>query len=345
MNLIESYNGDDNVYYNIRISDTEENNVAQFSSERVQPILQNPSHYELAVARFTVPATKLPIMFFKTGNAADGYDPDEKYTLTMSFDGLDVVETLIHIPTEFPKALYGKPTIWSYQDFLDSLNLAFINVFNTLKTAKPLAPPTAPPFMIFNQTTERFSLYAPQEYDIATNTIKIYFNKELARLFDTFQNIYDNTLPINKRWQYIVKNNNLNTTQHNGQPYYIMYQDSETLYLWNEIQSIQFETNSIPVNPEFMPFQTNVIRQILTDFEPESTSPSRQVIQFYPQGEMRYYDLKSNYPLKRIDLNVSWTDRKGNTQPIYVSDEDPLTVKLKFRKKKYQNKNDLTFHQ
>jgi hypothetical protein len=335
MNLVESYTGSDNVYYNIRISNNEDRNIARFSAERVQPILENPSHYELTVARFTVPASKLPIMFFQNGNAADGYGVNEKYTVTMSYDGVDITETLQHKQTEFPSSLYGKPTVWSYQDFLDVLNESLVNVFTALKLAKPLAPPTAPPFMVYRNSLETFEFYAPEEYNSNTSTIQVYFNKELARLFDTFQNIYHGDNSTEKRWEYLFKDTYTNSTLYNGQPYYIMYQDSSTLYLWNEIQSIQFETSSIPVNPEFMATQRNVIRQVLTDFEPESTSPSRQVIQFYPQGELRYYDLNSSYPLKRIDLNVSWTDRKGNAQPVYVSDEDPLTVKLKFRKKKF----------
>jgi hypothetical protein len=339
MSLVDAHHGNDSEYYNIRITDVGGTRVASFNEERVTPILANPSQYELAVVRFSVPAQKLPIMFFRTGEEKDGYDADEFYSVTMSYDGVDVTKQLVHVSTESPNDLYGKPTVWSYNDFLASLNNAFNSAFADLKAAKPLAPPTAPPLMHFNHVTKLFSLYAPEEYlTTGPPTIEIFFNRELSRLFDTFQNVYYGDNPEAKRWHYVVYDLVLNHLEINGNNYLAMTQDDSTLYLWNEIQSLQFSTNSIPVNPEFLSAQKNVTRRVITDFEPESTAPSREVIQYYPQGPLRFYDLKSSYPLKGIDLRVEWTDRKGVNRPVYVSDEDPLTVKLLFRKRKFGNR-------
>jgi hypothetical protein len=329
-------NEPDNIYYNVKIDGVgERENTARFSETRVQAVLENPTEYELAVVRFSVPSRIVPIMFFRDGNPANGYTPEQRYTVTMSFDGVDETIQLSHIITELPKPLYGQPTIWTYASFIQSLNQALIECFANLKALKPAAPPTAPPFMSYFQTSERFSLYAPIEYDTdGPPTIDLYFNPELERLFDSMQIIYNRDEPDAKRFKYIIRSNNLNLTTHLGNPYYIMYQDSTSLFLWNEIQSLQFETNSIPVNPEYLSSQKNIIRRVITDFEPASNAPSAQVIQYFPQGPLRFYDLNSSYPLKQIDLNVSWIDRKGITRPIYVREEDPLTVKLRFRKKK-----------
>ena len=327
---------DENVYYNIRLVGKEgKDTIARFNETRVEPILDNPSKYELAVVRFSVPSRKIPIMFFRDGDPANGYTPQQKYTITMSFDGVDKTVQLTHVNNEFPTFLYKKPTIWSYGQFMESMNRAFTEVFSEIKAEKPLAPPTMPPFMIFSNLTSRFALYAPTSYDSnGPPTINIYFNSELERLFDAFQMVYDSNQPSTKRWHYIIKDTNTNGTVHNGNPYYIMKQDTSTLYLWNEIQSLQFETNSIPVNPEMLSSQTNIISRVITDFEPISGAPSRDVIQFFPAGPLRYYDLKSESPMKQMDLSITWRDRKGNTYPIYVNEEDPLTIKLKFRKKK-----------
>lgn len=341
MNLIESFGGNPTEYYNVRMEGGGGSNIADFSEERVRPVLDNPAHYELAVARFSVPAQKLPIMFFRDGDPANGYGEHDLYTITMSFDGVDVTKTLVHLQTEFPTNLYNRPTVWSYNDFLSSMNDAYAEAFAELKALKPLAPPTAPPFMVFNQATERFSFYAPEEYITgATPTIEIFFNNVLSRLFDTFQTVYHGDNPREKRWHYWVRDNHTNRTIYNGQNYLIMHQDGSTLYLWNEIQSIQFLTSSIPVNPEFESAQRNVTRKVLTDFEPLSGSPGRDVIQYFPQGPLRWYGLNSNYPLRAIDLHVRWIDREGNSWPIYVSTIDPLTVKLQFRKKKFADAAD-----
>jgi len=339
MSLVDAHHGNDSEYYNIRIGSVNGDQIARFGEERVTPILANPSQYELAVVRFSVPAQKLPIMFFRTGEEKDGYLPGEQYSVTMSFDGVDVTRQLIHVNTEFPAGthLYGKPTVWAYNDFLESLNNAFDDVFADMKTAKPLAPPTAPPFMHFNHISKLFTLNAPVEYltDGVVPTIEIFFNRELARLFDMFQNRYHAENNNLKRWHYVVHDHILNHKTINGNDYLSMTQDDSTLYLWNELQSIQFQTSSIPVNPEFLSSQKNVTSRVITDFEPESTAPSREVIQYYPQGPLRFYDLKSSFPLSSIDLKVEWVDRKGVNRPVYVSEEDPLTVKLLFRKRKF----------
>ena len=55
--------------------------------------------------------------------------------------------------------------IYTFQQFIDSINTALQTSFTNLKTAFPVAPPTEAPFIVFNHETDIFSLYTQQLYD------------------------------------------------------------------------------------------------------------------------------------------------------------------------------------
>jgi hypothetical protein len=324
---------DDHIYYNIRIQPSERGSMpARYSETRVQPIIEDPSRYEMAVVRFSVPMLNMPILFFRDGTAANGWTPDQAYYVTLSFDGYDAQQQLVWLPNTNGAMLYGKPDVWHYNEMLGFLNTALAAAFVDLKANKPLAPPTQAPFVTFDQDAGLFTLWAEQLYDSdGPPTATIYFNSELFRLFSTLQ-IIGNFDEERKENIILVRNRNNNSGVHLGQPYYQMTQESSTLSLWGDLRSLQFQTSSIPVNPEYLPGQTNQVRRVITDFEPIDEAPSRSSVQYYPQGPLRYYSLNASTPLRQIDLDVVWIDRFSNTYPVYINREDQLTVKIAFRR-------------
>lgn len=323
---------EDNIYYNVRIFnpyDGADVITASYSENRTVPVLENPSDYELAVLRFKVPAEVIPIFLWK--------DPSPYY-ITLNFDGYDSVQQLQFIPDAPPnddKFLYG-PAIWSYQSFVDILNKALSDGYADVKANRPLAPPTEAPFFTYDAKTELITLNAEQLYDSeGVPTISIWANYDLFALIPSFQVKSFPVPPVNplKFQRFRIKNNGFNTITYNGNPYYQMEQEYITLALLNDFVSIVFESDSIPVNSELLPAQKNDTRRIITDFEPLDGVNDHQAYQFYPQGPLRYYDLKSNFPLNRIDMKVYWTDREGREFPIYINRGDLLTLKIMFRKK------------
>lgn len=329
---------DDSVYYNILLKAPEtigqQPIPAIFSEERVQPILENPSDYQMAVARFNIPTFSIPIMFFKDGMTGN-QTPDEKYFITMSYDGLLIDEFLIHTPSNNPEpGLYGRPAVYNYASFVKSLNDAFASIFTAMKLAKPGAPPTQAPRVSFDPITSLFTLYAQQSYDTysVVPTIKIGFNYFLYKLF-LFPAVDDKTVPLTGQYQLIIDNLYNNSETIDGSPYYLMSQEAPSLYSWNEAFAIRLSTGSIPVNPEFVSGAGNKLARILTDFELPDEASSRTTVQFFPQGDLRYYDLKSSYPMSRIDLRVEWLTESGSSYPIYIDRDEALTCKLQFRKK------------
>jgi len=72
---------------------------------------------------------------------------------------------------------------------------------------------------------------------------------------------------------------------------------------------------------------------VLTDFEPLAGSPDRGVVQYFPQGPLRWYNLLGNVPLRAITIQVVYTDERGVTRPILVGYEDTFTLKIEFRRR------------
>lgn len=325
-----------NEYYNI-IKKFDSFGQASFKATRVQPILKRPQDYEIAVVRFNIPASLLPIFFWKDDKLGNSI-----YIATLEYDSVLYSRNLEFIPNEpVGKELYGKKTIFTYQEFLDSLNNAYANILNDINTAIAPAPPltTVPPVFTYDAKSTLFSYYVdPSFYSIDTTSgslttpdIKIFMNEDLYFLFGTLRNI-ETSDPVARNQLIPTSIFNRQVTI-NAQLYDVIVQDTTTTSLWNTLFSIEFETNTIPVNPELLPTQQNIIRSVLTDFEPRAGEFSREAIQYQPQGALRFYDLNSSYPLNSIDLVIWWVDTDNIRYPLYVSKNDLFSVKLRFRKK------------
>ena len=54
------------IYYNIDVkNETQERIIPSFNINRVQAVLDDPSEYEMAIVRFSLPLTSIPLFLFK----------------------------------------------------------------------------------------------------------------------------------------------------------------------------------------------------------------------------------------------------------------------------------------
>jgi hypothetical protein len=279
----------------------------------------------MAVMRFSVPALFIPIFLWETPTP---------FEVSMRFDGEYITQELEYIPhaTNPNNPPYGE-AIWNYQQFVDVINQALKKCWDNMVIAKPAQPTTEAPFFTYDAKTQLCSLNAEKLYDDTTNSIEIFLSKRLFILFPSLQEFVETLSPVLTVYKIPIKNNNNNSTTYNGLAYFAMEQEYSTLALWNDFTTIIFETDSIPVEPELLPTQQNATRRLLTDFEPISDINNRQTFQYFPQGKVRYYDMKSSYPMNRVDLRVYWEARDGRVYPLYIGQTEVLTLKLLFRKK------------
>ena len=324
----------DHIYYNVNIKNTPKNKgLAVFDDNRVEPIITNPNLYDIAVVRFSVPSQNIPIFIWR-GDEDPLFISLEYKDITYSTQ----LEWFDNSPSDRLE-WYGK-AVWNYNDFVNSINIAFKNCYDNLKITEPTAPFTFSPKMTFNPHTELCSIYVEPSYSseiTTTSGIKIYFNEGLSNFFPAFQNYGNDDFSVSsiiKKDQILFIPNITNLPTINGISYIVAEEEYSTLFLWNDFKTLLFETDC-PVITESQGAQKNDIRRVLTDFEPLEQINDRSSIQYFPQGLPRFYDLVSSYPLSRISIRVFWETKGGKIFPIRLNKSDILTVKLYFKRKGY----------
>ena len=294
---------DDHVYYNILIPHNPTSstgglppNLATFEENRVQPILDKPSDYYLAVTRFLVPGGTIPIFIFRVNPYPNTDINQGIYSVTLSWNGNDVQQyveyqtnasnnTSYNVPfAQIPPALSSSNPnqtlsnyyyVFSYQEMLDMVNTAISNALYTLINTYGAPSDAVAPYFIYNPQTQLFSLISQIKYfDEATAngglgnlpTISLYVNLPLFRLFDGIEVISEGyNVTNNKYIRYVIKNNNNNFYfgNSNAAPttypylYYQMSQEYPTIVNWNSLQSIVFTSVSLPSRSEYIPGTTS----------------------------------------------------------------------------------------
>lgn len=310
-----------NIYYNFNVKKGNEiYNYIAVNDTRSQAILEKASDYEIAVARFSLPTNAMPVFIWKG---------DEYFQIAYTFGSTTVTKYVVFVPSTTGNDIYGN-SIWTYQQFIDLINTALKNGFTDLKIAEPSCPATEPAFLSLNSKSKLLVWNTEQSYGTST---KVYFNRKLFFLMPSFQ-AFGTTLNNTLFWQMISKNNGNNSNVINGINYYSTKQEYPTIFLWKDFKTMIFETDNIPIDSEYSMAQQNDFRRVLTDFEvTQGLYEEKQVIQYYPRAEMRWYDLISSQQLRKMDLKVYWADNIGKTYPLYLDANYVFTMKLYLRKK------------
>jgi len=310
------------IYFNIETFFQGES-AFNFDDNRVQPVLKNPSEYELAVERFSVPTIGIPLRF-KIPN---------QYKIGLEYNGT-AIETVVFFPnnSNLPPLYPPFDGIWHYNGITEGINIALKSLHDQMKIAQPTFLPTKPIYMNYEENTTLFPLYCQSAY---TNpNIKLIFNNKLYNLFSSLP-AFDRPsgVPDVNEFVMLLKDYGNNSTTLAGYDFKIQQQFS-TVAILSTLRSLVFETNSIPVESELIGSSSkNITRQVITNFLVNQKVQDRSEIQFFPQGPQRWVTLNSQQELRRIDLKISWTDEFDNLYPIVADDQNPISLKLVFRKK------------
>ena len=326
---------EDHIYFNINKSSSRDA-VFTFSENRVSPVLKRPSDYELTVSRFSIPALAIPIRF----------QVPNLFKISLEFNATRIDKFVEYVSNSAVNPYYEPYyAIWYYSEISEAISNTLKYLHDQMKIAEPTFSPTKECLMDYDSTTDLFSVYAQTAY--ADPNIKIIFNQELTELF-SFQ-MYSNPTVLDPNileYVMLIKDNYNNSVSYGGGGYK-MTQEYSTTGLWNISRNILFETNSIPVESELLGQSSkNVQRQVITDFNIDrSVRSDRSSIQYYPQGTLRWVDLNSNEELRRIDIKVSWESIDGTVYPIFLTTEDPISLKIQFRKKTVGVIHDLQYNE
>lgn len=316
-------NREDHIYLNATIhNSTDQNIFAEYSIDIQEDYLPRAGDFYVTVVRFDIPNT-FPIFHFKDGS----------YAVTLTYGGNDYQSIVQFQNVDMNQP--GNRNVWTFQQFVDMINQAFVDAFTALKAANPGAPQTAAPYMTYDSSSSLFSLWTEDTYDeTAPNSIQIWFNDALMRFFAMSFTVYGYGLNnLNgKDFRFKITDNR---TISPVAGYYQFTQSVETLYQWYDFESIVVATSDIPVLKEYKTFLRSdgrsVQSAILTDFIP-GVDKDRSNFS-YNANPYRLIDLDGNLPLKRFSFRILWVDRAGVEHLYTLPPNYTLSVKFGFFRK------------
>jgi hypothetical protein len=240
----------------------------------------------------------------------------------------------------------GLADIFTYQTFLNQINLAFQSAFVSIQsTYTANNGPTNAPNIVYNASTRLFSLICEGQYtevDTSGNPkFQIFLNPTLYSKFlfpKSISQPYDGLNAI------LIQNNGTNAVVGNGSaslPQFIsMQQEDSTIYAFYDLVRIIVGTTLIPVSGDgegktfsTTGFVSNSSINMITDIVPDTTSLTPgSVIIYVPEGILRWYNLYAQQPFSRVDLTLSYETKDGTLYPIPIVTGEFFSVKLEFKK-------------
>lgn len=346
-------NKSNKVYYNIDVYNTSSVNIlARQDVSQLSTVIPKAKEYYLAITRFSVDASYIPISIIYVPNTAT---LETEFKFSVESGAFSHTETVIFQPditsapvpsTYDPKDRYF--WIYNYQTVCDMFNVALTALNVSIRTDLGI-PTMPPPYFIYDPDLTKFELIVPYEY--ITNSIDLFMNNEFGEWFNSFPVNY-NLNDLDKYAKFDIQYTGDNAYTQYGQtqpatlaypskanPLYIIIKEEYTnLAPINSLTRIVFTTNTLPVAPEFS--QTNntpkssTVRQ-LTDFTPliEKAGAQRSVLTFYQNGPYRLIDCVGDSEIRNVDLQVWWVDKTNTLHEMYLQPGSYMDIKLAFIKK------------
>ena len=344
----------------------------RFEETRNAPFINNTSEYFCTIIRFSLQlGNSLPIFIpriqigqpdvnktvYSVTIVNRSVTPNVESTVFLTFSPWN---TTVSPPTP-PLVSQDLSTDYyyvnSYQHFVEMINSALAQANTSANTGQ------YPPYMEFDNQTNRFALYANKAvFDANTlgaATCQIHFNNRLYQLLSTFPAKFKGNLG-EKNYEIVIDSRLSGLRRYyNDAAQFLyaavsVYQDISTVATWNPVSSIVFCTSLIPVQPShtgvanlYDGVGTNLVSggnnanvsSILTDFEVSvnESNQYRPTITMIPQAEYRLVEMNAVTNLNKIDLIAYWKTHYGDLIPLKLQPGCAAHVKLLFRHRRFHN--------
>ena len=352
------------IYYNVIINGNPREDQyyepAKFSVLLNQNLIDDASKYVMIVQKFKIDSESIPLFHVQllqpqpkvVGNI--GFVT--KYIVYLNYNGVVYQAPLLYNkpygPT--PPIIKTNPdgtviydntnnmfAIYSYDLFLEMVNTAIANVCQQ-------AGISPVPFFEYNGLTEKISFFVPSGF-----TGQLYFSKSLLPFIgEGFRTTYYfyNPPGINaKVFSIDVRQLSFNTQTVGSNTYTVVGQEHKAISSWASINRVLFTSSYLPITREFFPVQKNegilvnnnmksyqqlANMGIISSFLIDSTNAGdhRTSIIYSNQtlDGSDIIEMRSQVPIKNIDIDVHWCDKFGNIYPLFLADGKQVDVRLAF---------------
>ena len=341
---------DDNIYANVNIfNDTPQFIPAKTNLSSTQYLVDRADDFYLSLLEFTLPESSIKILTFK----------EDFWSVTLEFNGNFYQRFLVFDPISGSNINPGE--VYSYQQFIDMINVAFEGAYQDLVAVEGAVPPPEAPQVTFSAEGGLCNLFLPAQYDpYFVNpaydpnvdpypTISIYFNNNLFSLFSHSWTVriigFDRpdgddvrfTISdwVTNRYLPDPPNQALNTG------YYENKQQINTLSLWYDYYAILLISDDLPISNQYISLDETPIlktQKIIYSYNPIKEDPDKiNKYKYVNDGEYRLIDLKGEKGINKISLRVAIIDKDGSLRQYFLPPNNSLNVKLGFFRKTMHN--------
>jgi len=356
MNRRFEQGNEDNVYYNMALHNINDFPVpAYIYEQRSSTVIRDTTGYKCSIVRFTFPSSSIPLLIAPQLLVLGG---NTSYSITLNFGALSY-QTFVPYTSHVANNTNLYPDLfvyYTYQQFCDDMNIAFVTSFNTLKLNNPACVSVLPPKIYYNTTTETFNIYLDSTYQDGTvNGINIHFNSLLSNLLQTFVYDYvnyngangnDSRLQITPSTLTSISNvvPRLNVPfEIANEPTFLLLLDQQcsSIQNFNSVASIFLRSDLLPAINEYSPSIQSFSQNLnvasnsspnVSDFEPNFTiaRDMRSIYTYLPTAEYRRISLQPAVKIDKLDMRFLFTDTNGNTRSLYLLPNQTCTIKILF---------------
>ena len=360
----------DNVYYNLTISNHTTHFIEAITENviRTQNIIDRCADYYMSIIRFSLPNT-LPVVVLKLVNTTDtdfrisyqGWDTDILDPEIVNSDPALTPMKLEDINLEGVDIIDGYIYFYDMQTFQMALNkFSLRQMIDDPVFAHAIlddANETAFIYYDWNPNTTQWSLVFPTTFfgpDLDKSVVRnIYYNYTAYRILgplpgyvdfnavETDQYFEDNFY-VNSGDQYedehfyngVYKSVSVGSTGMKANNSLIKITSTKGL-MDTQVTRIILKSANIPIEGEQLGTGASS-EKILTDFVLPQGPLDGDII-YNPPGQYRLIDLKSQSPLRQIDISVFYEDRYGNIRTYNLFPNMVANFKLAFFHKPLYN--------
>jgi len=314
------------LYYTLKVNNTSGTVLPLvFQANLINPLMRNPSEYDLSVINYSIPNTDTAIFKFI----------DNNYTMSLSYNNTTVTAPLIYIQSGQSNV---DRNVWEIQTLIRMLNTT-INTLYGLINAIITLPTTEQPYFSYNEVTKLISYTANMNYFSSTMStpIILYINVALFTMIRGLPVYRILTPNVYKLLVLDLKNNNLPSAN-----YYTMTQQAPSFEAMSDFTGILLTTN-LPIENEFTGLQVmsannqsptgfNAPNTILQDYTPSDLDIStyNNNIVYNAVTPYRQSSLTSNSPFYTILINVFSTYVDGSQKQIFIAPNGYAKIKIMF---------------
>jgi len=339
--------------------------TAEFNQCFTNPLLAKSSDYYLSVTRFDIPLNSIPLYVMNQIIPNQGNPNLTKLIIGFSLGGVAYPIYLTFLPNggfDVPDQSNSLQQIitpyyycYSYQILLDMINNA-INVswiLSGIGGPFGLFPLATAPYFYLESSTSLITLVIPQQFKNVP-AIDMFCNDALLNYIDGFPVKFNGFNSASGK-DFVFDFSSLKPNDAYALPpdtistppsYYKIEQEFSTLAIWSSLKKIVLSTSKIPINTELIPIAGNTNLginnsfPILTDFVPiiNRAGDSKGIAYYLPSAQYHLVDIFNDGPLQDIDLKIFWQDINGNLNPVQITQNQQINIKLAFLKKSlYKN--------